>query len=70
MFSDSQNKGQNISGKVQSVLLEKICDSKKIRGNFALQTCQPSQVSVATPAEPRGEQKYFFLCKFWAVKNF
>ena len=26
-------------------------------------------VSVATPAEPRGE-KNFFLCKFWAVKNF
>ena len=22
------------------------------------------------PAEPRGEKKLFFLCKFWAVKNF
>ena len=25
---------------------------------------------VATPAEPRGEKKKLFLCKFWAVKNF
>ena len=31
----------------------------------------PVFVSVATPAEPRGEKKtFFFLCKFWAVKNF
>ena len=29
-----------------------------------------SSVSVAPPAEPRGEKKNFFLCKFWAVKNF
>ena len=28
-------------------------------------------VSVATPAEPRGEnKKNLFLCKFWAVKTF
>ena len=27
-------------------------------------------VSGATPAEPRGERILFFLCKFWAVKNF
>ena len=27
-------------------------------------------VSVATPAEPRGEEKKSILCKFWAVKNF
>ena len=27
-------------------------------------------LSVAAPAEPRGEQKTFFLCKFWVVKNF
>ena len=27
-------------------------------------------VSVALPAEPRGEKKTFFLCKFLAVKNF
>ena len=27
-------------------------------------------VGVATPAEPRGEKKNIFLCKFWAVKNF
>ena len=27
-------------------------------------------LSVATPAEPRGGKKNFFLCKFWAVKNF
>ena len=26
-------------------------------------------LSVAPPAEPRGEKKHF-LCKFWAVKNF
>ena len=26
-------------------------------------------VSVAAPAEPRGENK-LFLCKFWAVKTF
>ena len=26
-------------------------------------------ISVATRAEPRGEKNYF-LCKFWAVKNF
>ena len=32
-----------------------------------LEYCE--QVSVATPAEPRGEKK-LFLCKFWAVKNF
>ena len=25
---------------------------------------------MATPAEPRGEKITFFLCKFWAVKNF
>ena len=28
------------------------------------------QVSVAIPAEPRGEKNTFFLCNFWAVKNF
>ena len=28
------------------------------------------EISVATPAEPRGEKKLFLLCKFWAVKNF
>ena len=27
-------------------------------------------VSAATPAEPRGEKILFFMCKFWAVKNF
>ena len=27
-------------------------------------------LGVATPAEPRGEQKNFILRKFWAVKNF
>ena len=27
-------------------------------------------ISVATPAEPRGEKHFFVLCKFWAVKNF
>ena len=27
-------------------------------------------LSVAPPAEPRGEKKLFFLCNFWAVQNF
>ena len=27
-------------------------------------------LSVATPAEPRGKKQNFFLCKFWAVTNF
>ena len=27
-------------------------------------------VSVAVPAEPRGEKKTFFWCKFWAVRIF
>ena len=27
-------------------------------------------LSVASPAEPRSEKNNFFLCKFWAVKNF
>ena len=29
----------------------------------------PEFISMATPAEPRGE-KLFYFCKFWAVKNF
>ena len=31
--------------------------------------CKDPFVSVATPAEPRGE-KIFNFCRFWAVKNF
>ena len=27
-------------------------------------------VSMATPADPRGENVFFDLCKFWALKNF
>ena len=27
-------------------------------------------LSVATPAEPRGEKILYFFCKFWEVKNF
>ena len=45
---------------------------KPLRAHFAKVgrvTFKSLFVSVATPAEPRGEKK-LFLCKFWAVKNF
>ena len=38
-------------------------------GDLRYEVIDQGLVSVATPAEPRGE-KIFILCKFWAVKNF
>ena len=53
-------------------------DSNGAPKNLCSQVCGEVQVdflvwiiiSVATPAEPRGQKYFFFLCKSWAVKKF
>ena len=66
-FSDSPN----MWGDFRSIS-SKNFPSSKMNHPIQLTTfCESAAliISVALPAEPRGE-KNFFLCKFWAVKNF
>ena len=46
------------------------CGPKACTGARDERVALVQKLSVATPAEPRGEKKLFLLCEFWAVKNF